>query len=360
MAANTKIEWATHTLNPWRGCTKISAGCQFCYADQLSKRNPSTLGIWGPNGTRVVASEAMWKQPVKWNRLAACCCRKEPADHEHESGCPQRNRPRVFCASLADIFEQWDGPVLTSNGDNWRDLSKGGWGTLDDVRRRLFALIDATPNLDWLLLTKRPENIRRMLPAYFPGGYIAEAGSMNREGARGNLWLGTSFSTQADADKNIPELLKCRNLAPVLFVSAEPLLGPVDLSAIPAGIDGKINWVITGGESGHHARPMHPDWARGLRDQCQAAGVPFFFKQWGEYLPIGQQPEPFVRVGKKLAGRLLDGVEWNEFPRVRTRLPERHGHLCRVLARGRMNSCLIEFGDGWQLVTSRWYARRVK
>lgn len=346
MAETTAIQWCDATFNPWRGCTKVAPECAHCYADKLSKRNPSALGTWGPNGTRVVAAESYWRQPLKWNR-----------DAERDGV-----RKRVFCASLADVFEEWDGPMLRGTDvdgvpfqlhhfeGGWRtarvtaNFSADGPVTISDVRRRLFSLIDATPRLDWLLLTKRPENIRRMWPGK----------------GRSNVWLGTSAGTQETADEKIPELLKCRDLSPVLFVSCEPMLGPVCLQPRikdcefenHQGIN--LDWIICGGESGPGARPMHPDWARSLRDQCQAAGVPFFFKQWGDWLPFSQSGLPAfsqyvpnwpdairdemkrerwadgkpcrylpgggldltIRVGKKAAGRLLDGREWNEFPTV--------------------------------------------
>lgn len=230
--------------------------------------------------------------------------------------------------------------------------------TMADVRRRLFDIIGRTPNLDWLLVTKRPENIGRMMPAYFPGGYIAEAGRMNQEGPRPNVWLGTSVENQATADERIPHLRKIP--AAVRFLSVEPLLGPVEFSNVTKRADcvqqlGKraldgIHWVIAGGESGPNARPMHPEWVRSIRDQCQAAGVPFHFKQWGRYEPVtplydgrdvtlengdevvvnsdgtihhdrdGQPNDPrawLMRpVGKKSAGRLLDGRTWDDFPVV--------------------------------------------
>lgn len=311
MAENSKIEWTHHTFNPWRGCTKVSAGCANCYAESLSKRNPATLGIWGDNGTRVVAAESYWKQPLKWNREAERAC-FICGDQAVQCECGNKTRPRVFCASLADVFE--DRPELI------------------DPRHRLMQLIESTLNLDWLLLTKRPENIGDMLPVKWFG-----------DGLPSNLWIGTSVENQEQADRRIPELLKIP--ARVRFLSCEPLLGPVDLSPwmnyesevddlglTCAGFDPDFHWVIVGGESGSNARPMHPDWARSLRDQCQAAGVPFFFKQWGEFLsgsevdichPLTGKPPAaefdgvrFVRVGKKAAGRLLDGREWNEVPGV--------------------------------------------
>lgn len=357
MAANSKIEWTHHTFNHVRGCTRVAPECKYCYADALSKRNPSTLGVWGDNGTRVVAAESYWKEPLKWNRQAAAA----------------GERHRVFCASLADVFEDWDGPMshhesgfLHRSTDGWiviGELDRKRMVTMDDVRHRLFALIDATPHLDWLLLTKRPENILRMWPRA-NSSHPPEPEPQRR--LFGNVWLGTSAGTQATADKNIPELLKCRDLAPVLFVSAEPLLGSVDLQHVQwqnlteidclngtagvirphGGHAPSIDWVICGGESGPHARPMHPDWARSLRDQCQSAGVPFFFKQWGEYIQpdddgdesiaddilvdrttkcgyycdetvghVDHGAVPMRRLGKKQTGRHLDGVEHNEFPK---------------------------------------------
>lgn len=294
MAENTKIQWCHHTFNHIRGCTKVAAGCANCYADALSKRNPGTLGVWGDHGTRVLASPSQWKLPLKWNREA------------EQAG----ERRRVFCASLADVFEDWTGRIRNAKGLPLRksitskeyipDQSlygpESGGVTLNDIRRDLFALIDATPHLDWLLLTKRPENVRRMWPHNWRisglGGYA--------ETVRKNVWLGTSIATQADADKNIPELLKCRDLSPVLFVSAEPLVGAVRLDRIDVNRDAphydcllgrdelgmvrgghKVDWLIVGGESGSHARPCDVAWIRSLKDQAQAAGVPVFVKQLG-------------------------------------------------------------------------------
>lgn len=379
MAENSAIEWTTHTFNPWRGCTKVAAGCANCYADTLSKRNPKTLGIWGPNGKRVLAGEKYWRQPLKWNR-----------DAEGAS-----ERPRVFCASLADVFEHWGGPMYDTDGEPAFDRDQSAI-QMADARRMLFDLIDATPNLDWLLVTKRPENLRRMWVPRFVPGERADSVAVYRDYP--NVWLLTSIATQEDADRNIPELLKCRDLVPVLGLSAEPLLGAIDLGLDriwcrhhqrfedaacmdesqpcfrwQALVRDMLDWVIAGGESGANARPMHPDWARSLRDQCTAAGVPFFFKQWGEWKPISEMveaewspyyvsnrrakrhedqaalddvygtrctiPTETIRydgehgnglnmfewidghfgyqtfgVGKKAAGRLLDGREWNEYP----------------------------------------------
>lgn len=337
MGRDSKIEWTTHTFNAWRGCTHHGPECLHCYAAAMSLRNPKTLGVWGPNGTRVVASEAMWKEPVKRNAEAG---RSVLVSAEFPNG-RVLNRPRVFCASLADVFEDWTGLMAASDGaamyvcgecGAWRTIEQMCCGpnaheplTLNDVRGRLFRLIDATPNLDWLLLTKRPERIQHCVPwSYWVGG----KGSPNTEHRSEpwpNCWLGTSVGHRStlhriDTLRTIP--------AAVRFLSIEPLLenlGTLDLTG--------IHWVIVGGESGHGARPMHPDWARSLRDQCQAAGVAFFFKQWGEFGPSPDAglpddlpdsagfyfdpphpPHKVWRFGKKTAGRTLDGREWNEFP----------------------------------------------
>ncbi len=316
MAENSKIEWTDHTFNPWRGCTKVSPGCAHCYAETLSHRNPAVLGEWGPGRPRIKASPAMWRQPLKWNREAG------DREFEHDSEAPLHDpgdlapyvRPRVFCASLADWLDD-EVPV------QW----------LAD----LLALIHATPNLDWLMLTKRPQNLNRRIFAVWEQDPDRWNWLQNwyHGAAPANVWMGTSVEDQTRADERIPHLLAIP--ARVRFLSCEPLLGPVDLrepvqigrrrvmeGILPThvagdvattfkGLDG-IHWVIAGGESGPHARPMHPDWASGLRDQCAAANVPFFFKQWGEWAPM---PAGGIgHVGKKKAGRTLDGRIHDEFP----------------------------------------------
>ena len=385
--AETTIEWADFTFNPWMGCTKVSPACANCYAERDFDHRYGKVK-WGPNGTRVVTSDANWQKPLKWNRDAAERINRCNGSHDFigdrcmKCGCDTNYRParpRVFCASLADVFETWDGPILNSKGGvllrstdgmcigNLNDDPRKR-ATMDDLRKQLFELIDATPYLDWLLLTKRPENIRRMWPdkqsmeAVFPG-MAAPLGEPMRcfktMSYRPNVWLGTTVENQEYADKRIPELLKCRDLSPVLFLSCEPMTGPIDLpgdvychyceDACPdletnvvecrmcdgTGIrhdtlDFEFDWVIAGGESGPDARPANPDWFRSLRDQCKAAGVPFLFKQWGAWSPYredihavcvaadnhGFDDDSIVfRVGKKAAGRLLDGVEHNGFPK---------------------------------------------
>lgn len=360
MGANTAIEWAHHTFNPWRGCSKVAPGCANCYAEALSKRNPKLFGEWGPNGTRVVASEAAWKQPLKWNRAAACCCRKGPLDHEHEAGCPQRERPRVFCASVADVFEEWHSTIVDSKRRRLRDEILNTDFTLDDVRRRLFDLIDATPNLDWLLLTKRPENILENWPLT-PGvprhliGADLDQVRTTQLAIRPNVWLGTSIATQADADRNLPLLLKCRDLARVLFVSAEPLLEEIDLTkldnsggerydALRAEVitvgrnrfrtsdTSPIDWVIVGGESGPHARPCPLPAVRSLVQQCGAGGVPVFVKQLGSNVRMSVEDWTETPCERWVDGRVIlrdkkggDPAEWPEDLRVR-QLPKVSPH----------------------------------
>lgn len=348
MGKNSRISWTDHTFNPWMGCTKVSPGCKNCYAERDMDHRFGRVK-WGPQGVRIRTSAANWRKPLAWNRQA------EKEDR----------RFRVFCASLADVFEDKpDQPEMNS----WR--------------ADLFRLIQATPNLDWLLLTKRPEKawewfamlyqdeqaMERVFDSDFDFMDWVEA--FNQQMPIPNIWLGTSIENQATADERIPALLSVP--AAVRFLSVEPLLGPVDLwgarYANPTGgltgavthWSGGVDWVIVGGESGPNARPMHPDWVRGLRDQCQNAGVPFFFKQWGEYAPreweverdlsirkdgydgwwYGQdgvncrkvKPQEwrdgrvaFAKVGKKAAGRLLDGREWNEFPHPTVKRPVNNG-----------------------------------
>lgn len=326
MAENSKIEWTTHTFNPWRGCTKIAAGCANCYAARESKRFPEKLGIWGDGGTRVVAAESMWRKPLGWNKTAILECRdcgnqyqtekvsdpqKMAFDFECGCGCCKykKTRPRVFCASLADVFEDWSGvlhaggkqPIIL--GKNYRASDGGDRLTMADVRKRLFQTINATPNIDWLLLTKRPENIRRMWPAYQnDGNGTRDFSPLVKDVQFGalhmpNVWLGTSIACQQDADRNVSLLLECRDLSPVLFLSCEPLIESIELKHLIngcqncddiAGCDcdeypGLVDWIIVGGESGNHARPFCLEWDDDIRRQCHAAGVPFFNKQLGAF-----------------------------------------------------------------------------
>ena len=353
MAENTKIEWAHHTFNPWIGCTKVSPACDHCYAEADFGTRRKVVQ-WGAGQPRKHTAPSTWAQPLRWNAEA------------ERLGV----RYRVFCASLADVFDN-EVPQL------WRTS--------------LFGLIHDTPHLDWLLLTKRIGNAAQMLKSDPPEGIDM--------GALPNVWIGATIANQAEADRDIPKLLAVP--AAKRFLSMEPLLGPVDLRNLAHGegeldalkpdtweeaidqwrdtdedwieqfedwyevnlsdglsgpMHAGIDWVILGGESGPNARPMHPDWARSLRDQCQAAGVPILFKQWGEWAPDwdgamtctdcgrtkaeaactkpgskGKEEEcgacgcefwsdadkpldTMRRIGKKSAGRLLDGIEHNGFP----------------------------------------------
>jgi protein gp37 len=341
MAENSNIEWTTHTFNPWRGCTKVSPGCAHCYAETGSHRNPGTLGVWGPNGTRVVAAESQWRKVEKWQEAAAF------AQELMEAATPEQlkliepgsERCRVFCASLADVFEDWKGDMINAQGKRlWRDriaqpntyfpeTPEGSFAclrplTMDDVRERLFHLITHTPNLDWLLLTKRPENIAPML--------WGKTDPKRTCPAR-NVWFGTSVENQATAVSRIPELLEIP--ARVRFLSMEPLLGPVTLGPFLRG----INWVIIGGESGPHARSFNLDWARSIVKECQDAGVPVFVKQLGALIhardgidpldqfpcpkgsprSMGQGPDYFTMELKLLDSKGGDPLEWPEDLRVR-------------------------------------------
>lgn len=305
MSENSKIEWTDNTFNPWEGCQKVGPGCDHCYAETRNARFAGGTAInWGPGAPRRRTSPANWRKPLAWN-----------AAHG-EFFAQHGRRQRVFCASLADVFDNAVDP-------QWR--------------AELFDLIDATPNLDWLLLTKRIGNVASMLEDVAARQFDLER--LHAPAARENVWLGATIVNQEEADRDIPKLLAVP--ARVRFLSMEPLLGPVDLRfrarsfGFPSHIDRHgnahgmpqgVHWVIAGGESGHGARAMHPDWARSLRDQCKRAGVPFLFKQWGEWLGAHQdgsdEHEPLelnasddpIRVGKKAAGRKLDGATHDGFP----------------------------------------------
>ena len=282
----TKIEWTDETWNPITGCSMVSPGCTNCYAMRLAggrlRNHPSRAGLTkasttGPVWTGAVRLNAEWlDQPLRWRR-------------------PRR----VFVVAHGDLFHE-------SVPEGWID--------------RVFAVMSLARRHHFQVLTKRPERARSYLLSFF-GRYCDEtierlcdqAVAITNDPAAeeivcgmntplSNVWLGVSVEDQQRADERIPLLLDTP--AAVRFVSAEPLLAPVTMTPFLAALD----WVIVGGESGPHARPMHPDWARSLRDQCQAAGVRFFFKQWGEY------GEHRRRVGKRGAGRLLDGRTWEEYP----------------------------------------------
>lgn len=307
MGADSKIEWTHHTFNPWRGCTKVSEGCRFCYAESdLSVRLHGV--VWGPQGARVVKAESGWREPMAWQHAA------EKAGERH----------RVFCASLADVFE---GPET---------MPAGSWRLVCAARQRLLATIAATPDLDWLLLTKRPEGVMarlheaaddtRRMDHYFAGALLAKRWLNGH--APANVWLGTSCENQATADARIPHLLRVP--AAVRFLSAEPLLEQIDLCLMtPGGIPVNkhgVDWVIIGGESGPHARPCDMEWIRGIVMQCKAACVACFVKQLGAWPlidslagceePVGSRLPEEARL--KLCDRKGgDPAEWPEDLRVR-------------------------------------------
>ena len=314
MSEKTGISWTDATFNPWWGCQKVSPACDHCYAERDAKRFAPGRVLWGVGSERRTFEDKHWRAPMLWAKAM-------PAK--------LGRRPRVFCASMADVFDK-DGPA--------------------DARARLWGLIHDTPSLDWLLLTKRIGNARAMLPPdWLRTPIYGELPNWPH-----NLRIGATFCNQQEVNRDMHKLL---DLACPNFVSLEPLLGPINLVHIErhepdagrdgdggwtyidnaltgfqankcGGYDGKrVDWVIAGGESGPHARPAHPDWFRSLRDQCAAAGVPFHFKQWGEWAPYDRSrsdgaalatpnalDEPMQHLGKKLAGRLLDGVEHDGFP----------------------------------------------
>lgn len=312
----TKIGWTEYSFNPWWGCTKVSPACGLplpghedeehgeCYALTWSERcgysvKGSKFPIWGAHEQRRVFGDAHWKEPLRWQ-------------HAAEKG---GYHARVFCGSMCDILERREDLV--------------------PLRQRVFGLVPQTPNLMWLFLTKRPENWD-----FFPTEWLVNQWP-------NNVMFGFTAENQEWYEKRIEAVrhVAFRNLNPPrFFLSAEPLLGPIN-----PGNDGLMfDWIICGGESGRGARPMHPDWARGLRDWCAQNERPFFFKQWGEWTPANRGPggdlfdftahvrpsnagmfdynerwnhgglnafrQSMARVGKLLAGRMLDGVEHNGTP----------------------------------------------
>lgn len=261
MAYNSKIGWTDHTFNPWLGCHKISQACKFCYAEQMMDKQYGKVE-WGIDTERKKTSIANWKKPLMWDKQCAAA----------------EIRQRVFCASLADVFEDND--------------------QLVEWRKELFELIKATPNLDWLLLTKRPECISKFLPEdWGEDGYA-------------NVWLGATIESQEEAILRIPHLVK--NPCQIHFISAEPLLGPLDLSnkALNGAYNGMsaeiynprkdefekienyqeedwivgLDWIICGGESGpgNQIREMNLDWVEDIVDICDDQCIPVFVKQLGK------------------------------------------------------------------------------
>ena len=264
MGADSKIEWTHHTFNPWWGCEKIDPECKNCYAAAFSKR--TGYDVWGKTNERRFFGDEHWKEPLRWNARAQ----------------GHGERRRVFCASMADVFE--DRADLATH------------------RARLFSLIERCTSLDWMLLTKRPENMIKLAPGSW------------RDRWPSNVWAGTTGGCQETIDDNVPSLLDVP--ASIHFLSAEPLLEEVFIAGYlesPSGAEmvefgnswrPHLDLVITGAESGGKARPMHEDWVRSLRDQCTEAGVAFFYKQRLDGRSVVSLP-------------MLDGRRWDEMPTVR-------------------------------------------
>ena len=314
MGDTTAISWAHHTFNPWEGCTRLSPACDNCYAADRAHRFGNDH-LWAGELRRT--SPANWAKPLRWNREAEAA----------------GERRRVFCASLADVFDN-------QAPQEWR--------------ADLWRLIEATPHLTWMLLTKRPQNVIKMMPRPW---------LIDRAASPRNIWLGTTAEDQERANQRIGTIMIiCGATGWLSFVSAEPLLGELDLTSItlPGTQPGRVNaltgdvaeaslhelkggavvmgrleypplgLVIAGGESGPKARPSNPAWFRKLRDDCTRAGVPFHFKQWGEWVPAGEigfhghehrpridmPPASMMRVGVANDPHRLDGIQHLAMPEI--------------------------------------------
>lgn len=318
MADKSKIEWTDATWNPIRGCSRVSEGCRNCYAERTAARfsgpGQPYEGLAWPTGARAVPDKIeslatggkshgwtgevrfipeLLEQPLRWRR-------------------PRK----IFVNSMSDLFHE----KVTKD---WLD--------------QIFAAMLVSPQHIFQILTKRPERMRDYLcnvraRDVEPHMARLRPGYGRLDWPWRNVWLGVSVEDQKTADQRIPLLMD--TLAAVRWVSYEPALGPVNFrrwmdpysDAIPRPL---LRWLVAGGESGPGARPAHPDWIRTARDQCRAVGVSFFFKQWGEWIPVNQRVETgdarlhrgmdmdgvrFLRLGKKIAGHLLDGRVWQQFP----------------------------------------------
>jgi protein gp37 len=344
----TKIEWTDEVWNPVTGCSKVSEGCRNCYAERLSHRFGWTEKPW-------TAANAVTNVQIHPERLEIPLHWLKPR--------------KVFVNSMSDLFHE-QVPF---------EFIKSVFTTMNIARTHTFQV-----------LTKRPERMLNFINWYIENYFMDDSSFLD---AFPNVWLGVSVENQQVANKRIPLLLQTP--AAVRFLSCEPLLGPIDLTRIDLGdqltrgygkrrilwnaltgwesqyasgelpdsvnhpksmvnLGSRIHWVIVGGESGPNARPMHPDWVRSIRDQCQEVGVPFFFKQFGEWAPVHElrcnepgikgktwfnfDPDTSVcRVGKKKAGRLLDGRTWDEFPEE---VGEGGGQVCLTADRGVVTGCV--------------------
>jgi protein gp37 len=373
MGAKSNIEWTDSTWNPIRGCSRVSEGCRHCYAEGIAARfskpgqaydGLAVMQNHKPHWTgKIDFVEKHLLDPLKWSAFVehvdGCVFSEFKSARGQMCFCPRKPR-RIFVNSMSDLFHE---------------------NATDEMRDKIFAVMALCPQHIFQVLTKRPDrmlayvsNARARINELAFVNALRGYGKINLGTLRGagslywplkQVWLGVSIEDQKAADDRIESLL--RTPAAVRFISAEPLLGPINLGWVgcecddPDSWDGVIDalrgktwieewddpegssrtrvdcnavpmldWVICGGESGPGARPMQADWARSLRDQCVAAGVPFFFKQWGEYLPpmtdggldrsgaqVLNASDDFVRVGKHAAGSLLDGREWKQFPETR-------------------------------------------
>lgn len=273
----TAIEWCDYTWNPWRGCTEVSEGCDNCYAREFAKRNPKVLGTWGEGEPRVVAGDGYLRNPVSWRSEAT----------------NQNKRKRVFLGSMMDYF----------------DLS--GKAELDHVRLSASVIINGTCDwLDWMILTKRPQNINSSNPDGFYTKMIEQY----------SVWYGVSVENQKWADIRIPLMEKHYNDINVFFLSVEPLLEEVDLGKYLSK-DGPVDWVIVGGESSQPSgvRRCDIEWIESIVCQCDNVGVPVFVKQLGSFVTAGDITSR-LRLAQK-AGK--DDDEWpdqlrrREFPRYK-------------------------------------------
>lgn len=272
MSDTTAIAWTDHTWNPWMGCHKVSQGCKHCYAETLTTRRMG-LDVWGLTGNRRRTSPQIWNRPKRWNREAIA------------SGVPKR----VFCASLADVFEDYTNPDGGEGPNEWR--------------KDIWQVIRENTWLDFQLLTKRPENIARMLPpdwaTAFPGfDYYP------------NVWLGTSIEDNRVVDR-APELVKVPAI--IHFVSYEPAIGPADQLDLT-----DIEWLIAGGESGPGYRPMDLDWVRDIRKRCESGTTTFFFKQ---------SAAPRTEMGIELDGKIV-----RNYPDAWERIPDNDPEQLELVA----------------------------
>lgn len=253
---NSHIQWTDHTYNPWRGCTKVSPGCLHCYAEARDIRFEGGTH-WGKGAPRVRAVASTLNEPIKWNRAA-----QEIRFQAEDGGFALPDRPRVFCASLADWLDD-EVPV------EWL--------------AHLLMMIQGTPDLDWLLLTKRPENWRPRLEAVLAEATSPLSGILTARWLSGmfpdNVWALATIEDQARVSARKEALMKIP--ARVHGFSVEPMLGPIDLYFSESHPDWNPNWVICGGESGPGCRPFNPGWARALKHECSRVGVSFFMKQLG-------------------------------------------------------------------------------